>query len=257
METTSNFSENNIMLQGQTQSAEKASFPEQQISNKDFPHSWKFCGDTAEMLFSLTPNAGPVLTNTWASVEQSNMLCETRRCLFIQSTVDFHENNQLLSTARGREEQFLSPLSHGRRNQIIKCEKRRRKRERGWTFMHGYLPEATCSGVELASELAMVVYSKGPAVGKRQRSRPWQKRLHSPSMLHLANTDGCQGLASQACPLQVAPRPSEPILNGPSCCLHGLSSNDMPHSPLKLHRLVSLSEQWEERCWVAAIVGDR
>lgn len=47
-------------------------------------------------------------------------------------------------------------------------------------------------------------------------------------MLHLANTDGCQGPASQACPLQVAPRPSEPTLNGPSCCLHGLSSNDMP-----------------------------
>lgn len=73
-------------------------------------------------------------------------------------------------------------------------------------------------------------------------------------MLHLANTDGCQGLASQACPLQVAPRPSESALNGPSCCLHGLSSNDMPGSPLKL--MVSLSQQREKTCLAQAIVGD-
>lgn len=146
----------------------KAAFPEQQTSNKDFPLSWKFCGDTAEMLSSLTPNTGPVLTNTWACAARSNMWCETRRCPFIQSTVGFSENNQQLSTARRREEQFFSPPSHRRRrNQIIKCEKRRRKRERGRTFLHGYLPEATCSGVELASELAMVAYSKGPAVWKR------------------------------------------------------------------------------------------
>lgn len=51
----------------------KAWFPEQQISNKDFPFSWKFCGDTAEMLSSLTPNTGPMLTNTWACAERSNM----------------------------------------------------------------------------------------------------------------------------------------------------------------------------------------
>lgn len=110
----------------------KAWFPEQQTSNKDFPFSWKFCGDTAEMLSSLTPNTGPVATNTWACAERSNMWCETRRCPFIQSTVGFSENNQHLSTARRREEHFFSPPSHGRRrNQIIKCEKRRRKREKG------------------------------------------------------------------------------------------------------------------------------
>lgn len=80
----------------------------------------------------------------------------------------FSENNQQLSTARRREEQSFSPPMAGRRrNQIIKCEKQRRKRERGRTFLHDYLPEATCSGVELASKLAMVVYSKGPAAWKR------------------------------------------------------------------------------------------
>lgn len=119
----------------------KAWFPEQKISNKDFPYSWKFSGDMVEMLSSLTPNTGPVLTNTWAKVEQSNMWRETRRCPFIRSTVGFCENNQQPSTARRHEEQFLSPLSHGgKRNQIIKCEKQCRKRKRGWTFMHGYLP---------------------------------------------------------------------------------------------------------------------
>lgn len=169
----------------------------------------------------------------------------------------FSGNNQQLSTARRREEQFYSLPSHGRRrNQIIKCEKQRRKRERGRTFLHDYLPEATCSGVELASELAMVVYSKGPAAWKRQRRRPWQKGWHGPSMLHLANTDGCQGPASQACPLQVAPRPSGAVVNGPSRCLHGLSSNDMPHSPLNLHRAASPPWQGEERCWSKPIVGD-
>lgn len=84
-----------------------------------------------------------------------------------------------------REEQFYSLPSRGRRrNQIIKCEKQRRKREKGMvgaegrTFLHDYLPEATCSGVELASGLAAAVYSrKGPAAWKRQRRRPWQKRM--------------------------------------------------------------------------------
>lgn len=82
--------------------------------------------------------------------------------------------------------------------------------------------------------------------GKQWRRRPWQKGRHGPSMLHLANTDGCQGLASQACPLQVAPRPSEPTLKGPTRCLRGLSSNDMPHSPLKLGRWAPPPRQWEE-----------
>lgn len=81
-----------------------------------------------------------------------------------------------------REEQFYSLPSRGRRrNQIIKCEKQRRKREKGLggrTFLHDYLPEATCSGVQLASGLAAAVYSrKGPAAWKRQRRRPWQKRM--------------------------------------------------------------------------------
>lgn len=36
--------------------------------------------------------------------------------------------------------------------------------------MHGYLPEATCSGVELAKELAVAIYSKGPAAGNGNRA---------------------------------------------------------------------------------------
>lgn len=48
--------------------------PEQLASNKDFPlFSWKFCCDTDKMLFSLTPNIGPVLPNTWVCAERSNM----------------------------------------------------------------------------------------------------------------------------------------------------------------------------------------
>lgn len=48
--------------------------PEQPASNKDFPlFSWKYCCDTNKMLFSLTPNTGPVLPNTWVCAERSNM----------------------------------------------------------------------------------------------------------------------------------------------------------------------------------------
>lgn len=160
------------------------------------------------------------------------------------------KNNQQLSTARRREGQFFSPLSHGRRrNQIIKCEKQHWNRKMGmdlsarlpsWGYLlrRGASEHASCGGY-IARALQR---------GKQRRRRPWQKGRHGPSMLHLANTDGCQGLVSQACPLQVAPRPSEPTLKGPSHCLRGLSCNDMPHSPPKLHRWAPPPRQWEERC---------
>lgn len=48
--------------------------PEQQASDKDFPlFPWKCCCDTDKMLFSLTPNTGPVLPNTWVCAERSNV----------------------------------------------------------------------------------------------------------------------------------------------------------------------------------------
>lgn len=161
----------------------------------------------------------------------------------------FSKNNQQLSTARRREERFFSPPSQGRRrNQIIKCEKRHRKRKKGMNLSArlpswGYLLRRGAS--EHASRGGYI--ARAMQRGKQWRRRPWQKGRHGPSMLHLANTDGCQGLASQACPLQVAPRPSEPTLKGPTCCLRGLSSNDMPHSPLKLGRWAPPPRQWEER----------
>lgn len=112
-----------------------------------------------------------------------------------------------------REEQFYSLPSRGRRrNQIIKCEKQRRKRERGRTFLHHYLPEATCSGVELASWASggRIQPERTPRHGNGSGADRDKKGWHGSSMLHLANTDGCQGPLSQACPLGVAPRPSEP-----------------------------------------------
>lgn len=108
----------------------------------------------------------------------------------------------------------------------------------GYLLRRGASEHASCGGY-IARALQR---------GKQRRRRPWQKGRHGPSMLHLANTDGCQGLVSQACPLQVAPRPSEPTLKGPSHCLRGLSCNDMPHSPPKLHRRAPPPRQWEERC---------
>ena len=147
------------------------------------------------------------------------------------------KNNQQLSTARRHEEWFFSPPSHGRRrNQIIKCEKQHRNRKKGMD-LSARLP----SWGYLLRRGASKHASHGGYIARalqwgQWRRRPWQKGRHSPSMLHLANTDGCQGLVSQACPLQVAPRPSEPTLKGPFHCLRGLSSNDMPYSPPKLHR---------------------
>lgn len=169
------------------------------------------------------------------------------------------KNNQQLSTVRRRKERFFSPPSHGRRrNQIIKCEKQHRNRKKGMDLSarlpsRGYLLRRGAS--DHASHGRYI--ARALQRGKQWRHRPWQKGRHGSSMLHLANTDCCQGLASQACPLQVVPRPSEPTLKGPSHCLRGLSSNDMPHSPPNLYRWAPPPQRWEERCWAGAIVADR
>lgn len=156
-----------------------------------------------------------------------------------------------------RSDSFLLPWLGGEKNQIIKCEKQHRKRKKGmdlsarlpsWDYLlRRGVSEHASRGGYIARALQR---------GEQWRRRPWQKGRHGPSMLHLANTDGCQGLASQACPLQVAPRPSGPTLKGPSRCLRGLSSNDMPHSPLKLLRRAPPPRRWEERCWAGAIVAE-
>ena len=130
---------------------------------------------TVAMFSSLTPQCWLQRPQTLGPcVKHSHMRCATsKRAPFTQGRCGLEPRTISPGGGFPPLATRLSPFTSRRGNQIIKCEKRRQEEEvcvcvcvcvgvsvrvclcvchllLRLLFMHGYLPEATCSGVELA-----------------------------------------------------------------------------------------------------------